>query len=54
MFTSDEYLCPNCASMNLVSVQTTAIDDELLECQSCKRLFAVKHKADGSAWLMAV
>jgi hypothetical protein len=54
MTDTDEYLCPNCGSMELASINTAAFDDELLECASCKRLYAVKFKADGSSWLMAV
>jgi RNA polymerase subunit RPABC4/transcription elongation factor Spt4 len=54
MTDTDEHRCPNCGSTELVSINTAAFDDELLECPSCKRLYAVKLKADGSGWLMAV
>jgi hypothetical protein len=35
---TDEHRCPNCSATDLVSIRLAIIDDELLECQSCKRL----------------
>jgi hypothetical protein len=38
----------------LASLETTALDSELLECQSCGRAYEVKHQPDGSVRLVAV
>jgi hypothetical protein len=54
MFNSDEHRCPNCNSTDLVSVQTTAIDADLLECRSCIRLYKVETAPDGTSGLVPV
>ena len=54
MSNSDEHRCPNCNSIDLVSVQTTAIDADLLECRSCMRLYKVEHGPDGTSELVPV
>jgi hypothetical protein len=46
-----DHRCPNCGSTDLVSFQLTAIDDQLLECQSCKGLCQVKYAPDRSTRL---
>jgi len=51
---TDDQRCPACGSMKLVSVQTSAIDSELLECESCRRAYEVKFGPDGSVKLVAV
>jgi hypothetical protein len=51
---SDPYRCPNCDSTDLVSIQLTAIDDELLECSSYQRLCKVKYGLDGALRLAQV
>ena len=50
----DTQRCPSCGSSNLASVQTTATDCKLLECESCGRAYAVKVAPDGSLRLVAV
>ena len=54
MTSNAKYRCPNCDSQNFVSVQSTAIDSELLECQECKRAYEVKYQPDGTARLVSV
>jgi len=51
---SDEYTCPFCQAKALVSVQSAAVDSELLECQSCKRVYEIKYGAEGNAKLVPV
>jgi len=51
---STEYRCPNCDSQNFTSVQSTAVDSELLECQGCKRAYEVKYEPDGTERLVSV
>jgi len=46
--------CPSCNSLRLASVQTTALDSELLECQDCGRAYEVKYQPDGKARLVSV
>jgi hypothetical protein len=48
MHDATELRCPNCGSTDLVSIHLASIDDELLECQSCKRLCKVMYRPDGS------
>jgi uncharacterized protein YbaR (Trm112 family) len=48
------WCCPFCNSTNLTIVQSTAIDSELLECQSCLRAYEVKYEPDGGVKLIAV
>ena len=54
MTSNAKYLCPNCDSQNFVSIHSTAIDSELLECQDCKRAYEVKYQPDGTARLVSV
>jgi len=49
-----EHTCPNCGSTNLVAIDPKAIADELLECQSCKRMCEVQYGADGAVRLVQV
>jgi transcription elongation factor Elf1 len=51
---SDTYRCPCCDSQDLTSVQNTAMDSELLECQNCLRAYEVKYGPDGKVRLVAV
>jgi len=44
----------SCGSQDLASMQSTAIDSELLECQDCKRAYEVKYQPDGTARLVSV
>ena len=46
--------CPSCNSEKLASVQSTAFDSELLECQDCGRAYEVKYGPDGQARLVSV
>lgn len=46
--------CPKCDSTDLLSVQSAAIDSELLECQDCKAAYEVKYQPDGTATLVSV
>jgi len=46
--------CPACGSTKLASVQNSAIDSELLECESCGRAYEVKFGPDGKPKLVAV
>jgi hypothetical protein len=48
------YICPACSSSDFSSVESTAIDRELLECQRCKRAYEVKYSPDGTVKLVAV
>jgi transcription elongation factor Elf1 len=48
------YRCPSCGSEDLASIQSTALDSELLECQACKLSYEVKYGPDGKARLVAV
>jgi uncharacterized protein YbaR (Trm112 family) len=48
------YICPACNSSDFTSVQSAAIDSELLECQRCKRAYEVKYAPDGTAKLVSV
>jgi uncharacterized Zn finger protein len=43
MYDLDEYRCPSCNSADVVRVQTEAIYDELIECNSCKGIYPVEH-----------
>jgi transcription elongation factor Elf1 len=54
MTSTSKYRCPNCDSQNFASVQSKAIDSELLECQDCKRAYEVKYQPDGTARLVSV
>jgi hypothetical protein len=45
---------PSCDSKNFISVESTAIDSELLECQDCKQAYEVKYQPDGTARLVSV
>jgi uncharacterized Zn finger protein len=38
-----EYRCPSCNSTDLAKIQTEAIYDELIECNSCKEIYVVEH-----------
>ena len=46
--------CPSCGSTNFTTVESSLIDRELLECESCLRAYEVKHDPDGSERLVAV
>jgi uncharacterized protein YbaR (Trm112 family) len=46
--------CPNCDSPRLQSLQSTATDSEILECEDCKRAYEVKYQSDGTARLVSV
>jgi uncharacterized protein YbaR (Trm112 family) len=54
MTSTAKYRCPSCDSQNFASVQSSAIDSELLECQDCKRAYEVKYEPDGTARLVSV
>ena len=49
-----EYRCPSCNSRSFDSVQSTAVDSEILECEDCKRVYEVKYQPDGTARLVSV
>jgi uncharacterized protein YbaR (Trm112 family) len=49
-----QHVCPACNSSDLASIQSAAIDSELLECQLCKRAYEVKYAPDGKAKLISV
>ena len=49
-----DYKCPKCGSSGLVSIRKKAIEGELLECRSCKRLYRVVYEADGTTLLVPV
>ena len=51
---TDEHRCPNCDSMDLVMIDTKAIEDELIECRSCMKLYRVEYEPSGATRLMAV
>jgi hypothetical protein len=53
MTSTAKYRCPNCDSDRPVSVQSTAIDSELLECEDCKRAYEVKYEQDGTVRLVS-
>lgn len=46
--------CPSCGSTDLASIETAAMDSELLQCQNCRRAYEVKFSPDGSVKLVAV
>lgn len=48
-----DYKCPKCGSTDLVSIRNKAIDGELLECQSCKRMYQVVYEAETTPRLLA-
>jgi len=48
------YRCPGCDSEHFDSIQSAATDGELLECQSCKRVYEVKYGPDGTAQLVSL
>jgi uncharacterized protein YbaR (Trm112 family) len=48
------YVCPTCNSSDFASIESPAIDSELLECQLCKRAYEVKYGVDGQAKLVSV
>jgi len=50
MAESKAYRCPSCNSEKLASVQSAALDSELLECQDCGRAYG----PDGNARLVSV
>ena len=50
----DDQRCPARGSTKLARVQNSAIDSELLECESCDRAYEVKFGPDGKAKLVAV
>jgi hypothetical protein len=44
--------CAGTDRNHLASVQIRSIDDELLECQSCQRLYRVEGEPDGTSRLV--
>jgi hypothetical protein len=50
----DNRRCPACDSTKLASVQNTALESELLECQDCLQANEVKFGPDGGVRLVAV
>jgi len=54
MADSKTWRCPKCDSTDLASIQSSAIDSELLECQDCKGAYEVKYQPDGTARLVSV
>jgi len=49
-----QLVCPACNASDFASIQSTALDSELLECQRCKRAYEVKYAPDGTAKLVSV
>jgi uncharacterized protein YbaR (Trm112 family) len=54
MADSSGFRCPVCDSEALISIQSAAVDSELLECEFCKRVYEVKYLADGTPRLVSV
>lgn len=54
MPSSGEFRCPDCASVALISIHSSAVDSELLECEFCKRVYEVKYLADGTPRLVSM
>jgi len=46
--------CPNCDANDFLSIQSVAVDSELLECQSCKGVFELKYSPEGTVRLVSV
>lgn len=38
----------------MISIQSSAVDSELLECEFCKRVYEVKYASDGTPRLVSV
>ena len=48
MIGSDDLRCPDCGTTDLIVIHTAAIDDELLECRGCMKLYQLGYEADGT------
>ena len=48
------YRCPGCDSTYLESIISKALENELLECQECRRIYAIVRASDGTTRLVPV
>jgi len=54
MVDADEYRCPSCDSSRLESIVSAALENKLLECQECRRVYAIIRTPDGATRLVPV
>jgi len=54
MVAADEYRCPGCDSNHLESIVSAVLENELLECQECRRVYAIVRASDGTTRLVPV
>jgi len=54
MADADKYRCPNCDARLLDRIVSRAVENELLECQECRRVYAIIRASDGTTRLVSV
>jgi hypothetical protein len=54
MLAASDFRCPACDSTHLDSVVSRALEHELLECQECRRVYAMVRAPDGTMRLVSM